>query len=105
LPFTFVIPLAVTAEVPIGFVVDQVRFTEQLFPPLAIEHDEEDGDREPVIRENVAAFELEVPQVNEEGQEETTYPELGAQVGVTVVPYVQVEGETDPLPDIEYETL
>jgi len=53
----------------------------------------------------VAAFALEVPQVNAAGQEETIYPALGVHVGVTVAPYVQEEGVTDPLPVIEYVTL
>jgi hypothetical protein len=46
-----------------------------------------------------------VEHVNAAGQEVVEYPVLGEHVGVTVSPYVQLEGETDPLPDIEYETL
>ena len=48
-PLTFVIPVAVTADVVIGLVVDQVRLTLQLLAPEAITQDGLDEVRVPVI--------------------------------------------------------
>ena len=51
LPFTSgVIPNAVTAEVAIGFVVFQVRFTAQLLAPEAIVHDGAEEESVPYMK-------------------------------------------------------
>jgi hypothetical protein len=84
-PFTFVIPEAVTAEVPSGFVVLQVKLTMQLFAPEVIVQVEEPALSVPVITDLFSEQDAFVPPF------EPLHIHVHAEVPSTLLPLVPVE--------------
>jgi hypothetical protein len=86
----------VTAEVPIGFVVVQVKVWVQLLPPEAMVQEEDEGVRVPDICKNVAVtvqlpviapvVKVEVPEPPQPVTEPIEYPVFGVTVKVVVEP-------------------